>query len=56
MRSPYWHNISIKQSDDACVLQSIGWMNEDFDFDEATIEADVTRYEEKGFDLGGFIH
>merc|ERR1712193_420354 len=29
-------------ADDACVLQSIGWMNEDFDFDEATIEADVT--------------
>ena len=30
-------------SDDACVLQSIGWMGNDFEFDEDQIEADVMR-------------
>merc|ERR1712141_126756 len=29
-------------ADDACVLQTIGWMDENFDFDEDAIEADVT--------------
>merc|ERR1712037_723468 len=29
-------------ADDACVLQTIGWMNENFDFNEEVIEADVT--------------
>merc|ERR1739849_63882 len=28
-------------ADDACVLQSIGWMGNDFEFDEDQIEADV---------------
>merc|ERR1712088_1053306 len=28
--------------DDACVLQTIGWMNENFDFDDEAIESDVT--------------
>merc|ERR1712037_956051 len=28
-------------ADDACVLQTIGWMNEDFDFNEGAIESDV---------------
>merc|ERR1719237_1585364 len=27
--------------DDACVLMTIGWMNEDFDFNEGAIESDV---------------
>merc|ERR1711992_132939 len=29
-------------ADDACVLQTIGWMDENLDFDEDAIEADVT--------------
>merc|ERR1712203_990321 len=29
-------------ADDACVLQTIGWMNENFDFNAETIESDVT--------------
>merc|ERR1711962_1397946 len=28
-------------ADDACVLQSIGWMNNNFDFDEEVISSDV---------------
>merc|ERR1712013_421174 len=30
-------------ADDSCVLQSIGWMGNDFEFDEDQIEADVMR-------------
>ena len=30
--------------DDACVLQSIGWMNNNFDFDEVVISSDIARY------------
>ena len=30
-------------SDDACVLQSIGWMDEDFEFNEDAIMSDVSR-------------
>merc|ERR1712192_70201 len=34
--------VAEEYADDACVLQTIGWMDEDFDFNEEAIVSDVT--------------
>merc|ERR550519_2351282 len=33
--------VAMEYSDDACVLQSIGWMDDQYNFDNATIMADL---------------
>ena len=39
----YVEGSTLNWSDDACVLMTIGWMNENFDFNEEAIESDVMR-------------